>query len=99
MQIDKHAARELALYADNTESVYNTILASAKRSLTRRILNGTYDPVKATKFWQNCADYAARCYVNEYCEPSANWRTVFNAPTRRLAAAEIAENFDEIIRS
>ena len=93
--VDAIGARELVLHAKNTERVYANIIGSAKRSLMRRLMNGTYDADKAAKFWVNVADYVAKEYAGEY---GGQWRDMFNVETRREAASMLAVSFDDAIR-
>lgn len=63
-------ARELVLYAENTESLYHAFQQVIK-NLTKRIDKGTYDATKAPKLWRYWTDKAAQSYKREF--GSTDW--------------------------
>ena len=90
--IDKEAARELELYAENTRRIYDAYTVPTIRNLTRKAKAGTYDKTKACKAWEHVAEAAAKLYCKEFAEPTA-WHVVFNAATRRTVAASLEASY------
>lgn len=90
-QADTVYAREISLYAVNTESLYRQRALPIIANLRRKIARGTYDATLALKAWQYLADDAAKLYAKEFrC-------TVADKPTRTAAAAEIAEHYADAL--
>ena len=85
-----HAVRELVLYTDNTRIIYERHTLPVIENLRKKAKRGTYDPEKAAKAWGYVAEAAAKAYAREYDRPE-NWCRLFNASTRRAAAAELEE--------
>lgn len=95
--IDAEAARELVLYADNTSRVYFNSILPTIENLRRKVKRGTYDKQKAVKAFGYVAEYAAKEYAREFATPE-QWHVIFNAATRRAAAAELLEtNTEQIV--
>ena len=92
---DPIAARELALYAENDSRLYHRHALPIIANLARKMKRGQYDPEKAVKAWGYMADEAARQYCREFCERGALYHQVFNAATRREAAAQLEEGYRE----
>lgn len=92
--IDKAAAHELDLYAENTSELYNqfkSIVANVKK----KIKSGRYDPVKAPKLWLYWYDAAAKRYVKEF---GGDVRRDFPLALRKQLAAERAvEEYKKIV--
>ena len=84
---DTEYAREIALFAVNTESLYRQRALPIIANLRKKIAKGTYDAALALKAWQYLADDAAKLYAKEYGCP------IVNKATRIAAAAEIAEYY------
>jgi hypothetical protein len=85
-------ARELVLYAENTEELYAqflSIIANVKRKITK----GTYNPDLAPKLWRYWVDEAAKRYKREF--GSNDWN--FPVPVRNEAAAYFAATEHESI--
>ena len=76
-------ARELTLYAENTEALYNQF-TSIIANLTRKIDKGTYNPELAPKMWRHWMDAAAKGYKREHGH-------LFSTAIRQEAADYLAE--------
>lgn len=84
-------AREIALFAVNTESLYRQRALPIIANLKRKLAKGTYDATLALKAWQYLADDAAKLYAKEFgCQ-------LVNKATRTAAAAEIAEHYADAL--
>lgn len=92
---DMIAAHELAMYACNDSDIYFQNISPVIANLSKKVKRGTYDSTKAIKAWEHVATAAAMKYNKEFGTPGAPYYTMFNAATRRAAAAELAENFSE----
>lgn len=92
---DMNAARELAMYAMNERDIYFQSIRPVIANLSKKVKRGTYDSAKAVKAWEHVATAAAMKYNQEFGTPGTNYYSIFNAATRRAAAAELAENFSE----
>lgn len=92
---DTVAARELALYACNDSTIYFQSIVPVIENLSKKIKRGTYDHAKALKAWEHVATVAAVKYNQEFGTPGTKYFSMFNAATRRAAAAELAENFSD----
>lgn len=91
-QADTEYAREIALFAVNTGSLYQQRALPIMANLRRKIEKGTYDETLALKAWQYLADDAAKLYAKEYgCQ-------VVNKATRAVVAAEIADHYSEELK-
>ncbi len=88
---DTEYAREIALFAVNTESLYRQRALPIIANLRKKIAKGTYDATLALKLWQFLADDAAKLYAQEYGCP------IVNKPTRAVAAVEIAEYYADAL--
>lgn len=91
--IDYTAARELALYAENDGDLYRRMAQPIIANLARKIRKGQYDAQKAIKAWEHLATAAARKYCRDFGSPNENYFCMFNAATRREAAAQLEESY------
>lgn len=92
---DMIAACELAMYANNDSAIYFQNIVPVIENLSKKVKRGTYDSAKALKAWEHVATAAAVKYNKEFGTPGAKYYSMFNAATRRAAAAELAENFSD----
>ncbi len=86
---DSIAARELDLYAENTQELYRQY-QDILRNLLRKIRSKRYDASKAPTLWLHWYDTAAKRYAKEFGH-SEEWAKTFTKATRMLAAKERAE--------
>ena len=77
-------ARELHLFAQNDAETYEKSLSPIMDNLDRKKARGVFDAEKAVKAFECAAEYAARRYCKAF---GGIWCGVFNAATRRAAAA------------
>ena len=82
--MDMEAARELALYIENTEHLYHHMIVPYIKSLHKKRIKGTYDPEKALPGWERIATYGAKMYENAFL--SVRYYQVFNKATREETA-------------
>ena len=89
-------ARELALYAVNSATLYRQRALPVIANLAKKKAAGAYDVTLAPRFWRHLADDAARAYVAEFYGPKPpNAFGDFTVATRVAAAIEIAEHYAE----
>ena len=86
-------ARELVLWVENTERLYNQMMY-VFRSLARKRDKGTYDPKKAPKAFRALLEAAAKHYMRENGARGEKWFVIFPVIVRREAAQELVETFD-----
>ena len=87
---DYTAAQELTLYAVNDSETYFNSLSPIMDNMDSKRQRGTFDAEKAVKGFEYCAEFAARRYVKEF---GGMWCQVFNAATRRAAAALLLDRY------
>lgn len=90
---DKHAARELELYIDNTERLYNRKFNDFFKNLTAKKAAGKYNRSKAPKLFMYLVEDAAKAYQKEIAGPG-HWYETFDKPTRELLARELVDEFE-----
>ena len=95
---DVNAARELVLYAENTFTVYNSSILPTVRSLAKKWKKGAYDPQLACKAWGYVVEASAKQYAREFAASGRDWCRLFDAATRRAAAAELETNNRDFVR-
>lgn len=88
------AARELSLYADNTEPLYRQRMAIAKNLATKKA-KGVYDREKSLVAWGYLAKAAARAYVKEMGTPGEKWNVTFNKESRDAFCKAYREEFEQ----
>jgi hypothetical protein len=96
-QTDEAAAHELALYAINNGNLYRSQTTPIIENLAKKKASGTYDENKAPLLWSYLAQSAAIAYAKEHDAPGVSGLYTFDKPTRDLAAAEMAEAYQEHI--
>lgn len=87
------AARELALYAENDSYLYTWYAQPIISNLARKMRKGQYDAQKAVKAWEYFATEAAKKHCRDFGTPHEAYYRMFNAATRREAAAQLEEGF------
>jgi len=83
-------ARELHLYAQNDSDTYFRSLSPIMDNMDKKKERGIFDQEKAVKAFEYAAEYAARRYCKEF---GGLWCQVFNAATRRAAAALLLDDY------
>lgn len=91
--IDTAAARELVLYAINTEHLYTSRALPIARNLARKHRAGTYDAALAVTAWGYLATAAAHSYEREH----GCFRATFSPATRRAAAVELSSYYADLV--
>lgn len=85
-------ARELELYIDNDEQIYNSRFIPIVKNLMKKWKKGVYDHALSVKLWMYLVDDAAREYIREF---GSEGSYVFTKPTRLLAAERYATSFEQ----
>lgn len=88
--LDRAAAYELYLYADNKQEIFFDSIKPTRAALDRKIARGVFDKEKAVKAFEYVAAAAARRYAAEF---GGVWYNIFNPATRRAAAENMLENY------
>ena len=83
-------ARELHLYAVNDADTYARSLTPIMDNMDGKKARGVFDQEKALKAFEYAAEHAARRYCQEF---GGLWCQVFNAATRRAAAALLLDDY------
>jgi hypothetical protein len=91
-QGDPVAARELVLYAVNDGRIY-PMRQNVEEGLRKKLAKGRFDAAKAPQAYAAWLETAAKQYNREFGSPGVSWHRVFDAPTRRLAAQEMVDDF------
>lgn len=92
-QVDSVTAREIALYATNTESLYRSRALPIVKNLARKHLNGTYDANRAPAVWLYLARDGQTQYNREFkCDGR------MNAVTMQECARQLAEHYEDLIQ-
>lgn len=90
--VNEHAARELYLYATNDSDLYRQQITPINKNLITKKARGVYKTALAVKLAMYLMDNAAKKYAREF--GGGNWHDQFNVPTRREAAKEFVEDFE-----
>jgi hypothetical protein len=91
---DTHAATELKLYIDNDGDLYRRQTTSILKSLATKKTRGEYKHDLAVKAFGYLVEAGAKKYANEF-EPNRRvWHQMFDAPTRKAVAEELAKDFE-----
>jgi hypothetical protein len=87
---DNTAARELELYATNTEA----FIAPVIRTLSKKYRAGVFDYGRALSYVDRCCLMpAARQYRREFAGINDRWQDLFPKPVREAAAAAIVDGW------
>ncbi len=90
---------ELVLYITNDSVLYRQQAQPIIANLRKKIAKGTYDAAKAVKLWGYLANSGAQKYTKEYGGSGNGSYGSFSAADRREAAKELAESYEEELRS
>lgn len=92
-EASKEDAKELSLWADNSE--VNTDSIAMRKNLAKRIANGTYDKEKAVKAFVHVIDSAVKSYRARY----GNAEMKVSVATKELAAKMLLDMWEEEIEN
>lgn len=98
LPIDKTAAYELFVVADNEAEIYKRYLVPAARAVARHAKRGTYDAEKAVAAFVPAMTETAKLYGQRHMRPG-EWATVFSVATRREAARLMLDHMQDEIMS
>lgn len=88
---DEHAARELYLFATNDSDLYRQQITPINKNLITKKARGVYKTELAVKLAMYLMENAAKKYAREF---GGTWNEMFNVPTRKEAAKEFVEHFE-----
>jgi hypothetical protein len=86
-------ARELVLWVENTERLYNQMMY-VFRLLARKRDKGIYDAKKAPLAFRALLEAAAKHYMRENGARGEKWFVTFPVIVRREAAQELVETYE-----
>lgn len=92
--VDKHAVRDLILFADNDGDLYRQSYTPIVANLKKKMAKGKFDAAKSVTLWKYHADRAAQKYTKEFGGrgPHGSYGT-FSPDDRRAAAKHWAAEF------
>lgn len=89
-------SRELALYAENTATLYHSRIVPVVRCLAKHLKRGQFDHDRAISAFYPVACDAARMYCREFARDEDAVK-VFDVTARYTAAAALLDSFMENI--
>ena len=89
-------ARDLLLYAINTNRLYDAMIVPVVKNLARKYSKGIYDATKAVDAFFSIATEAAKMYAKEFAQES-EWPVIFDVTTRYTTAADMVDYYFENI--
>lgn len=89
---DEVAAHELVLFITNDRDLYHRQAQPIIANLRKKHAKGVFDRAKAVKLFGYLAKSGADKYAKEY---GGSPSSIFNVPTRNLAAKELEEHYRE----
>ncbi len=92
-------ATELVLFITNDGDLYRQQAQPIIKNLRKKIAKGTYDAAKAVKLWGYLANSGAQKYTKEFGGSGNGSYGSFSAADRRAAAKELADSYEEELRS
>jgi hypothetical protein len=96
-EVDSIAADELALCTVNDGDLYRQMTTPVITNLKKKIKNGTYNKELALKAWLNLVTVEARKYVKEFGSRGDTIDKMFNLNTRKEAAKQVAEHYEDAL--
>ena len=96
-EVDSIAVDELALCTVNDGDLYRQMTTPIITNLKKKIKNGTYDKELALKAWLNLVTVEARKYVKEFGSRGDTIDKMFNLNTRKEAAKQVAEHYEDAL--
>ena len=96
-EVDSVAADELYLCTVNDGDLYRQMTIPVIKNLQKKIKNGTYDKELALKAWLNLVTVEARKYVKEFGSRGDTIDKMFNLNTRKAAAEQVAEHYQDAL--
>jgi hypothetical protein len=91
---DDAAARELKLYIDNDGDLYRRQTTSILKNLATKRARGQYRHDLAVKAFGYLVEAGAKKYAKEFGSSDQPWHKMFDTGTRKLAAEELARDFE-----
>jgi|TARA_R110002012_G_scaffold305715_2_gene509954 hypothetical protein len=91
---DGWTARELQLYIENDNDLYQRQFIPIVRNLMRKRAAGKFDMRKSIKLYGYLVESGAKKYAKEFGD-GRDWSRMFNPRERQLVATRIARNFKD----
>jgi len=91
-EVDRYAADELVLFADNDGDIYQQSTTPTRKNLMKKRARGEYKHHQAVKAWAHVVEAAAKKYAKEHGDGSP-WFRMFSPATREVAAQDMADRF------
>ena len=91
--VDSIAATDLVLFIQNDGQLYRQQYDPIIKNLNKKVVKKIYDREKSLKLWVALVDNGAKKYAKE--SGGTAWNIMFNVPTRKAAARELRDHFEE----
>lgn len=91
---DTAAATELKLYIDNDGDLYRRMTTSILKNLATKRARGVYKHDLAVKAFSYLVEAGAKKYVKDFGTADQPWHRLFDVPTRKLVATQLAKDFE-----
>ncbi len=92
--VDQAAADDLRIFIDNDAELYRQMTTMIMKNLMTKRARGEYDPARAVQAFTYLTEAGAKKYARN-AGGSGAWNELFSVPTRREAARQLAESFEE----
>ena len=91
---DEDAAEELQLYIVNDADLYRQQHVPIHKNLATKKVRSQYDHDLAVKAFGYLVEAGAKKYASEHGSPGQPWNKMFDVPTRKLVAEDLARTFE-----
>ena len=91
---DEDAAEELQLFIENDADLYRQQHVPIQKNLATKKVRSEYDHELAVKMYGYLVESGAKKYAKEFGTPGQPWHQMFDVPTRRLVAEDLARRFE-----
>lgn len=95
--LDKDAIRELEIYMDNDQKLYDAKINNFYKNLILKICQGKYDSKKAVKLFMYLVERAAKAYSKEIGD--GKWNITFPKKEREEVAKGLVTDFEDAIKN
>ena len=91
---DMDAAAELKNFIDNDADLYRGMVVAIRKNLATKKVKSQYQHDLAVKAFGYLVEAGAKEYVKEFGTPDQPWHQLFDVPTRKAVAEELANDFE-----
>ena len=91
---DQEAADELELFIVNDADLYRQQHVPILKNLATKKVRSQYEHDLAVKMFGYLVESGAKKYADEHGSPGQPWHKLFDVPTRRLVAENLARDFE-----